>query len=314
VICGIDIGGTKVLGLAVDVDPVEPAAHRLAPTIYDSGSLIDTIVAMVSNLEDDICGRIDAVGVGIAGIVDRSGILRYSPNIPGVVDLNIREILGEALRRPVMVENDAASATWAEHRCGAAVGSDNVAFVGLGTGIGTGFVLDGVLHRGWHGFSGESGHMIIDKTGPVHITGANGPWELTASGTGLTYLARRFAMEGRLSTVLELAGSVEEIHGRHIQESVDAGATDVLALLDEFARDVGIGLANLVHILDPEVIVIGGGLVDLGRPLLEAIRRHIASFVLGGPHRPMADVRPASLGSRSGAIGAALLASELVPN
>ncbi len=309
--CGIDIGGTKVLGLAVDANPVEPVAHRLAPTIHDADSLIDTIVTMVSDLENDTGGRIEVVGIGIAGIVDRTGTLRYSPNIPGVVDLHIREILGETLGRPVVVENDAASATWAEHRCGAGVGSDNVVFVGLGTGIGTGFVLDGVLHRGWHGFSGESGHMIIDKTGPIHITGAHGPWELTASGSGLTHLARRFAAEGRLASVLELAGSVAEIHGRHIQESVDSGATDVLVLLDEFARDVGIGLANLIHILDPEIIVIGGGLVDLGRPLLDAVRRRTATFVLGEEHRPTAEIRPARLGNRSAAIGAALLAADL---
>ncbi len=310
-ICGIDIGGTKVLGLAIADEPLDPIGHRLAPTIYDSDSLVDTIVSMVSDLEVDTGRTADVVGVGVAGIVDRDGNLRYSPNIPGVVDLPLSGVLSDRLQRPVLVENDAASATWAEHRCGSAVGCDNVIFVGLGTGIGSGFVLDGVLHHGWNGFSGESGHMIIDKTGPTHLTGARGPWELTASGSGLTRLARERAAEGCLESVLELAGTADEIHGRHIHAALDADARDVLELLDEFGHEVGIGLANLIHLLDPEVVVIGGGLVDLGDPLLDAIRRQTSSFVLGGDHRPAVSIRPARLGNRSGAIGAALLASEL---
>lgn len=308
-ICGIDIGGTKILGMAVESNALDPLAERRAPTIYDDVKLIDSIVAVIAGLESDTGETMDAIGIGIAGIVDRQGTLRYSPNIPGVFDLRVSDIITQRLGRPVVVENDATAATWAEHLLGAGVGSDNMLFIGLGTGIGAGFVLDGSLHRGWNGFSGESGHMTIDKTGPEHLTGAKGPWELTASGTGLSRLARRFAEEGRLDTVRDLAGSVDRIEARHIQQAVEAGAPDALRLLDGFAVDVGIGLANLIHLLDPEIIVIGGGLVDLGMPLIQAIRRRTSSFLLGGEFRPEVQIRAAQLGSNAGAMGAALLAS-----
>lgn len=311
--CGIDIGGTKVLGIAVESNPLDPAAETKTRTVYDKDVLVESIIGVITGLEHQVGKPMGSIGIGIAGIVDRRGTLRYSPNIPGVVDLPIHEIVSERLGRPIRIENDATTAAWAEHLIGAGAGSENMLFVGLGTGIGTGFVLDGSLHRGWNGFSGESGHMTIDKHGPVHLTGARGPWELTASGSGLARLASRFASEGKLDSVVELAGSVDEIDAEHIQQAVEAGATDVLDLLDEFAIDVGIGLANLIHLLDPEVIVIGGGLVDLGDPLLGAIRRRTESFVLGGRHRPAVDIRAAKLGSRAGAIGAALLAPDPTP-
>jgi len=312
--CGIDIGGTKVLGIAVESDPLDAAAERRAPTVFNDIELIESIVDVISALERDTGQAMEAIGIGIAGIVDRQGTLRYSPNIPGVFDLRIHDIITERLGRPVRIENDATAATWAEHLLGAGAGSENMLFIGLGTGIGTGFVLDGSLHRGWNGFSGESGHMTIDKTGPEHLTGARGPWELTASGSGLARLAQRFADEGRLDTVVGLAGSAESIEARHIQEAVEAGAPDVLMLLDEFAIDVGIGLANLIHLLDPEIIVIGGGLVDLGDPLIDAIQRRTSSFVLGSDHRPEVQIKAAQLGSSAGAIGAALLAADISPD
>jgi len=311
--CGIDIGGTKVLGIAVESNPLDPAAETKSRTIYDDDELIESIVGVITRLERETGRSMVSIGIGIAGIVDRRGTLRYSPNIPGVVDLPIHEIISERLGRPIRIENDATTAAWAEHLIGAGAGSENMLFVGLGTGIGTGFVLDGNLHRGWNGFSGESGHMTIDKLGPLHLTGARGPWELTASGSGLARLAAKYAEDGKLDSVLDLAGSVSGIDAEHIQQAVEAGAADVLKLLDTFAIDVGIGLANLVHLLDPEVIVIGGGLVDLGEPLLGAIRRRTESMVLGGGHRPPVHIRAAKLGSRAGAIGAALLAPDPRP-
>jgi len=298
----------------VESDPLDAVAERRAPTVYDDIELIESIIDVIHALERDTGKVMEAIGIGIAGIVDRQGTLRYSPNIPGVFDLPIHDIITKRLDRPVRIENDATAATWAEHLLGAGAGSENMLFIGLGTGIGTGFVLDGSLHRGWNGFSGESGHMTIDKNGPEHLTGARGPWELTASGSGLARLARRFAEEGRLDTVVGLAGSADRIEARHIQQAVESGAPDVLALLDEFAIDVGIGLANLVHLLDPEIIVIGGGLVDLGEPLIEAIQRRTSSFVLGSKHRPEVRIKAAQLGSSAGAIGAALLASDISPD
>ena len=203
--CGFDIGGTKVLGVAFDYqdkadpirDEVAPVAVRREATIENGAAVIGAIENMLQGLESDCSTSFSAVGVGIAGIVDRDGVLRYSPNIEGVCDLEVRRLLQGSLGLPVVVENDATAATWAEWRLGAGRDSRHMLLVALGTGIGTGFVLDGRLCRGWNGFAGESGHMTVEMSGPMHVTGARGPWEYYASGSGLSRLARAAARTGR---------------------------------------------------------------------------------------------------------------------
>ena len=309
--CGFDIGGTKVLGVAVHPkDPSTPIAVRKEPTIADSDTLVETIEKMVGALETDCDTTFDAVGVGIAGIVDNRGVLKYSPNIDGVIELDLRQRLRAILRRPVVVENDATAAVWAESLHGAARGCRHVALVALGTGLGTGFVFDGRLHRGSNGFAGESGHMTIDLSGPEHLTGARGPWEYYASGTGLGRLARKAATRGDFESAIAQAGSIKGIRGEHVHSLIAAGDVEALAVLDEFCSVAAVGLANLVHILDPEIMVVGGGLIEIGEPLVRGLEGWTHRLVLGGDRRGAVRVVPAQLGSQAGAIGAALLASE----
>ena len=309
--CGFDIGGTKALGVAVRPgEPSSPSAVRREPTTPDGDALIETVEKMVAALEADCDEPCAAVGVGIAGIVDYSGVLRYSPNIDGVVDLDVRRRLRACLRRPVVVENDATAAVWAESVYGSARGRRHVVMVTLGTGLGSGFVLDGRLHRGFNGFAGESGHMIVDMSGPEHLTGARGPWEFYASGTGLGRLARRAAARGGFDSAVASAGSMEAIRGEHVHALIAAGDAEALAVLDDFCSHAAVGLANLVHVLDPEVVVVGGGLIDIGEPLVRGLEAWTHRRVLGGGRRRPVQVVPAQLGSRAGAVGAALLAAE----
>ena len=295
--CGLDIGGTKVLGVAVHPsDPTAPVAVRRDATTADSEALVETITRMVAGLEAECGTAFSAVGVGIAGLVDSDGVLKYSPNIDGVLDLDLRRRLRAEWRRPVVVENEATAAAWAESLHGAARGSRYVALVALGTGLGTGFVFDGRLYRGWNGFAGESGHMTIEMSGPEHVTGSPGPWEYYASGTGLGRLARHAAARGD--------------RGEHVHALVAKGDPDALAVLDEFCRCAAVGVANLVHVLDPEVIVIAGGLIDIGEPLVRGMETWTHRLVLGGDQRRRVQIVPARFGSQAGAIGAALLASE----
>ena len=309
--CGLDIGGTKVLGVAVHPgDPTTPVAVRRDATTADGDALIETITQMVASLESECGAPFSAVGVGIAGLVDSDGVLKYSPNIDGVLDLDLRRRLRSVWRRPVVVENEATAAAWAESLHGAARGCQSVALVALGTGLGTGFVFDGRLYRGWNGFAGESGHMTIEMSGPEHVTGAAGPWEYYASGTGLGRLARQAAARGDLDGAIDEAGSVSAIRGEHVHALVAKGDPDALVVLDEFCRCAAVGVANLVHVLDPEMVVIAGGLVDIGKPLVRGIEAWTHRLVLGGDQRRRVQVVPAQLGSQAGAIGAALLASE----
>ncbi|MGI9614519.1 MAG: ROK family protein [Acidimicrobiales bacterium] len=309
---GFDVGGTNVRGVALRPGSTEPIAIRRSRTRPQGDVLVDTIVEVTKALADDIGEPIDAVGLGMAALMDSDGIFRYAPNIPGVLDFPLVERVTERLGVPVVAENDATAATWAEAKYGAGVGYDHMAFVALGTGIGTGFVLDGKLYRGAHGYAGEAGHITIQRDGPQHITGANGPWEYYASGTGLGRLARKWAAEGRLDALVDRAGSVADIKGEHVNELLDAGEPGIELLIARFARDVAVGLADLVYVLDPQVFVLGGGLVNLGEVLRSNLEIHLAARILGGNHRPRTPVLLAELGSFAGAIGSAALAAELV--
>ena len=309
--CGLDIGGTKVLGVAVRADDlITPVAVRRDATTADSETLVETITRMVTGLEAECGAAFSAVGVGIAGLVNTDGVLKYSPNIDGVLDLDLRRRLRAEWRRPVVVENEATAAAWAESVHGAARGARHVALVALGTGLGTGFVFDGRLYRGWNGFAGESGHMTIEMSGPEHVTGSPGPWEYYASGTGLGRLARQAAARGDLDRAIDEAGSVSAVRGEHVHALVAKGDPDALAVLDEFCRWAAVGVANLVHVLDPEVIVIAGGLIDIGEPLVRSIETWTHRLMLGGDQRRKVQIVAARFGSQAGAIGAALLAAE----
>ncbi len=308
-VIGFDVGGTNVRGVALRPGETEPLAIRLSKTRPDGDVLVETIVEVTELLAGDLGETIDAVGLGVAALMDSNGVFRYAPNIPGVFNYPLVDTVAERLGVPVIAENDATAATWAESQFGAGVGYDHMAFVALGTGIGTGFVLDGKLHRGAYGYAGEAGHITIERNGPTHITGAAGPWEYFASGNGLGLLARRWAAEGRVDALVERAGSVAAIRGEHVNELLNEGEPGIDVLIKRFAADVAVGMANLVYVLDPEVFVLGGGLVDLGEVLRAAIEHELADRILGAAYRPAVPVLTAKLGSYAGAIGAAALAA-----
>lgn len=309
---GFDVGGTNVRGVGLEQGSTEPLAIRRSKTRPDGDVLVETIVEVTEQLIQDVGKPVDAIGLGMAALMDTDGTLKYAPNIPGVVDYPLVPRVRDRLGVPVVADNDATAATWAEAKFGAGVGYDHMAFVALGTGIGTGFVLDGRLHRGAHGYAGEAGHITIQRDGPQHITGASGPWEYYASGTGLGILARKWAAEGRLDALVDRAGSVAAIRGEDVNELLDEGEPGIEALIARFSRDVAVGLADLVYVLDPQVFVLGGGLVELGEVLRSNVERCLAERLLGAAHRPKVPVVLAELGSFAGAIGSAALAADLV--
>ncbi len=311
-IIGFDVGGTNVRGVGLRPGSTEPLAIRRSRTRPDGDVLVKTIVEVATGLSEDIGEPIDAIGLGMAALMDSGGVFRYAPNIPGVVNYPLVEEVQKRIDVPVVAENDATAATWAESQFGAGKGHDHMAFVALGTGIGTGFVLNGRLYRGAHGYAGEAGHITVQRDGPQHITGAPGPWEYYASGNGLGRLARKWAAEGRLDALVDKAGSVADIKGEHVNELLDAGEPGIEALIGRFADDVAVGMADLIYVLDPEVFVLGGGLVDLGEVLRSNVEKHLAERILGRDYRPSVPVKLAELGSYAGAIGSAALAAELV--
>lgn len=302
---GVDVGGTKCLGLLIDPDG-GVVAERRVPTPPTGEALVTAIGDLVEEL---LIGseEVPRIGVGVPGLVDRHGTLRYAPNLPGIRELPVAQLLSARLGSPVAVDNDATGAALAEWRLGAGRGVDDLVLVTLGTGIGGGVVCAGRLVRGEHGFGGEFGHMVVDPAGPPCPCGGRGCWERFASGSGLGWLGRRAARDGRApGLVAMVGGEVEQLRGEHVSRAARRGDAGALVVADEWCRWLALGLTNLANLLDPGRIVVGGGLVVDADLYLARVRRHFHDLVLARAHRPEPPIVPAALGERAGALGAAL--------
>jgi glucokinase len=303
---GIDVGGTKCLGVLLDGDGAVAAEARRS-TPHDREALLDVLVEIVAELAA-AGGSVASIGVGAPGLITLRGVLRSSPNVPDVTELDIAGGLGRRLGRHVVVGNDATCAVLAEWRRGAGRTFDDIVMITLGTGIGGGIVAGGRLVVGHNGFAGEFGHMVVDPVGPPCPCGRRGCWERYASGSGLAQLARAAAIGGRLRRVLQVAGNdVALVRGEHVQEAADEGDPGALAVIDEFARWVALGLVNLTNAFDPAAFVLGGGLAEGAHLYLEPIQRWFSELLYAPDLRPHPALTFAELGEHAGAIGAALL-------
>jgi glucokinase len=300
---GVDIGGTKCLGVVVDGAGVVLREERLPTPATGAEDVLDVIEELAVAL-----APYDTFGVGAAGLVSTDGVWRAAPNVAGVWDFPIASRLAARLGLPVSVDNDATCAAMAEWQAGAALGASDVVLVTLGTGIGGGLVSGGRLQRGANGFAGEPGHMVVDPNGPPCVCGRRGCWERYASGSGLARLAREAATGGRLARVVSLAGDAEAVRGEHVQSAAREGDHDALVVIDQWAWWVALGLVNLTNLLDPEVVVMGGGLAEAVDLVLAPVRRHFADLLYAPGHRRLPRIEMAALGEQAGAIGAALLA------
>ena len=278
---GVDVGGTKCLGVVVDEDNTIVATARVATP--HASELATTIVSLVADM-----GECESVGVGVPGLITPDGVIRSSPNLTGAVELRLADQLRALMSVPVTIDNDATSAAYGEWKAGAAIGSSDAWMVALGTGIGGGFVSGGAVQRGAHGFAGEIGHMVIEVDGVPCPCGLKGCWERYASGSALA----------------RLAGGVP---GAEVVARARAGDDSAKSVLETFARYVAIGLVNLTNATDPEVIVIGGGVLVGSDELMPRIARHFSSLLYAPEHRAHPKLVAATLGERAGAIGAALL-------
>lgn len=280
-LAGIDVGGTKCLGVVIDERGVVLRNVRKAtPAAKD---LTNLLLEITNEL-----GSHDSLGVGVPGLITPLGVVRASPNLIGAIEFPLRAELESKLTTRVWVDNDATAACLAEWQFGAAKGHSDVWMVTLGTGIGGGLVSGGVLQHGANGFAGEIGHVVVDPSGPLCPCGRQGCWERFASGSGLAYLAGGELGESLMSRAVN-------------------GEPDALKVLNEYARWIALGLANLTNTTDPSCIVLGGGLVTSSEILMPAVRRWFAEMLYSGSHRNNPELRPAELGEQAGAIGAALL-------
>lgn len=287
----------------------------MAETRRPSGTGPDAAVAALSEAVKELSTAApgaEALGLGVAGLVDFDGTIRYAPNIEGLDGVPLRTLLEEACGLPVAVDNDANMAALGEVRHGAARGHSEVLVLTFGTGIGGGIVTGGRVLRGSQGLAAEIGHFTVDPAGPICACGGRGHWEALASGTALGQLGREWAGRGDAPGSLRRAGGdPAAVTGRHVGESAVAGEADGLALLDTFSRHVAVGIGGLVNILDPELVVVSGGLVALGELLWDRVGDELPAYIEAPYRRTVPPVVAAELGERAGAIGAAALARPL---
>jgi glucokinase len=256
-------------------------------------------------------GGIAAVAIGAPGPSNpETGILFTSPNLPGWEDVAIVSILEEAFDKPVFLINDANAAAFAEFRFGAAKGRRHVIYITVSTGIGGGVILDGRLYTGAVGTAGELGHMTIDDKGPPCNCGNVGCWETLASGTALAREGRRKIQEGAETSILEYAsGDIDRVDAKAIQLAAEKGDAVAQELIAQTGYYLGVGLANLLNMFNPEMIVIGGGLANIGDrifiPAYQTAKERAYDIAYSAVR-----FAPAKFGRNSGVLGAAAYAYE----
>lgn len=311
-VIGVDAGGTKLLVGAIDEDlDVRHRVHRL----WAGGGrdeVMETMAEVVGEVMRAVPG-VEAVGFGIPSLVDtRSGVSLGSVHLP-LEGVPFRDWMTERLDVPVWVENDATAAVVGEHRHGAARGARDVVLLTLGTGIGGGLLLDGRVYRGSLGAGGELGHVVVDVDGPECFGDCpgRGCLEALVSGSALARDGRAAALESPGSA---LAGALEEgreITGLLVTRAALDGDEAARGVVHRAGRSLGAGITGLVNAFNPEVVVVGGGVMAAGELLLGPAREVVAERALP-PSRDAVRVVPAGLGDEAGMLGSATLALDLL--
>ncbi|WP_061965527.1 ROK family glucokinase [Demequina aurantiaca] len=311
---GVDIGGTKIAVGVVDEHGAIVAKTRRKTQPQDPASIDSAIADAVAELAQNY--EFHAVGLAAAGFVsaDRAHVT-FAPNIAWreyPLAANVSALIG----RPditVVVENDANAAGWAEYKYGAARDATNMVMLTIGTGLGAALVVDGRLVRGQYGFGAELGHFRVVPGGHACGCGHRGCWEQYASGSALVREAHRAGVERpvRSAALLELAGgSAAGITGPHVTTAAVAGDELGIELLAELGSWIGQGCASLAAVLDPELFVVGGGVIAAGDLMLEPARASYSEYLPARGHRPIASIVAADMANDAGIVGAAALARE----
>jgi glucokinase len=309
---GVDVGGTKVLGGVVDPTGKVLDLYRRETPAEDTGRTDALIVEVIRELTSR--HTIEAVGIGAAGWIDaaRSTVL-FAPHLAWR-DEPLQERIAAQVNVPVVVENDANAAAWAEFRFGAACTSgDSMVLFTIGTGIGGGIVINGQLVRGVHGIAGELGHTLMVPDGYPCECGRRGCIEQYASGHALVRFAQHAANDDPSSAevLLELAGgSAAAITGPMVTSAAQAGDPAALSAFNQVGSWLGLGLADIVQVLDPHVVVIGGGVIDAGELLLGPARASFHEALAQRDKLPVATICSGLLGNLAGLIGASDLARQ----
>lgn len=303
---GIDVGGTTTKAglvstageIVVRVDrPTDPSAATKGAI-----GIVDELLERTGNL------RVVAVGIGAAGFIANDTVT-FSPNLV-FDDPNLGAALEARTKLPVVVDNDANAAVWGERAFGVAQGHDHVAMVTIGTGIGSGFILDGKLLRGATGAAAEVGHTVVDPSGTLCGCGLKGCLEQFASGLAIARWAKEAAAEDPSTTIVSFAGSVDEITAEHVARAAREYDETARSVLRRAGRALGVGLSNIANLFDPDLIVLAGSVTRAGEPFLGPARDELARMSAAQRRRPVR-LDLSGLEGDAGILGAAALAFEV---
>ncbi len=304
---GVDIGGTKVMLALVTAEGLTLKRERIE-TRAEEGPR--KVVERIAETMKKIIGgeKVTAVGLGVPGPIDFSrGVVTLAPNL-GWKNVAIVDLFAEHFDLPIFLENDALVAAWGEKTLGAGKDFDHFIYMTISTGIGGGLILNGKLYRGAYGAGGEIGHMIIDPSGATCGCGNQGCLEAMASGRALARMGREALEQGQWPE----GPSPEGITGSTITNWAKAGDQPSIEILDRQARYLGLGMANLTHLLDPQAFVLGGGVMSAAEILLPRIQAALEDYLMPG-YSERLQILQAKLGDIGGALGAAMVARDFGP-
>ncbi|TRW47166.1 ROK family glucokinase [Georgenia yuyongxinii] len=304
---GVDIGGTKIAAGVVADDGTVRAERRYDTDPGDPAAIEESVIRAVSELREE--HEVAAVGVAAAGFISpRRDAVLFGSNIAWR-DHPLRDRLAAGTDLPIVIENDANAAGWAEFRFGSGRDAEHMVMATVGTGLGGAIVVGGCLLRGAFGAAGEIGHMQMVPGGHYCGCGHEGCWEMYASGRALTRAARAavVAYPDRAGALVDLAGG-PKIKGPHVTQAAQAGDPLAVELFEDLGFWLGAGIADLAAIVDPEIAVIGGGVAEAGDLLLEPARESFRSHLSARGYRGELTVQLAELGNEAGMVGAADLA------
>lgn len=309
---GIDLGGTKILVLIADADGRIVGSARAA-TLADEGPerVIDRIMGTLSDAAKAAgveTASLDAVGISAPGPIDaRAGVITDPPNLPGWHDVPLARIVHERSGLPALLENDANCGAVGEHNFGAGRGSRDMIFVTISTGIGGGVIIANELYAGASGAAGEVGHIGVSAEGPKCGAGHTGCLEAFSSGTAIAARATEMIAAGELPLTARIAAGAPPLSAEDVYEAARQGEAAAEAMITTAGRYLGIGLASIINAFNPQAIILGGGLTNVGdmilSPALETARAR--SF-----EQSFRDVRVVigELGERAPALGALAVA------
>jgi glucokinase len=310
VLVGIDLGGTNVrIGI---ITPTGRILKKEEYALDPSQGGLKIVEELVSNLKNILRKRIGrsnqllGIGIGIAGAIDmKRGRMVLSPNIPGLNGFGIREFIKKRISSPLAIENDANAFALGEGWVGAAKGSNDYCGITLGTGVGGGIVINGEILHGSRGMASEVGHMVIDPEGPLCGCGGKGCLEVYASATGIRRMALEAIEKGEGGEILKRAGGkVEEVTSEKVFEAARSGDKAAQKIFNEMGRFLGLGLVNVIHLFDPEKIVIGGKASRAWDFFIKATLGVVMERAIEGSREKVTIVR-AKCGDDAGILGAA---------